>query len=195
MPSNNNKPVAQFAVKMNQLLLRADPTMSEEMKLFFLWPRLRRDISRRVRDQGPTSFHTTIQVAQRIEGAVQNDAFPALLPHPTVQRPTVESHPVPMGKKDSTLKSILDALYLIEIQKGGRNVSIAIPMVTFVSIVDSAYIPLNNIRMFKSNWLMLLLLQNYWKTSKREDRGRAPPACSSRRLSRTHGVLNTCSTG
>ena len=32
------EPVAQFAVKLNQLILRADPTMSEEMKLFFLWP-------------------------------------------------------------------------------------------------------------------------------------------------------------
>lgn len=41
------EPVAQFAVKMTQLLLRADPTKSEDMKLFFLWPRLHHDISRR----------------------------------------------------------------------------------------------------------------------------------------------------
>ncbi|MCO5566621.1 hypothetical protein L7F22_020298 [Adiantum nelumboides] len=39
------EPVAQFAVKMNQLLLCADPSMSEEMKLFYLWPRPRHDIS------------------------------------------------------------------------------------------------------------------------------------------------------
>lgn len=42
------EPVAQFAVKMTQLLLRADPTKSEDMKLFFLWPRLHHEISRRV---------------------------------------------------------------------------------------------------------------------------------------------------
>lgn len=61
--------VAQFSVKMNQLLLRADPSMSEEMKLYFLWPRLHYDISRRVRDQGPTTFHVAIQIAQRIEAS------------------------------------------------------------------------------------------------------------------------------
>ena len=61
------EPVAQFAVKLNQLLLRADPTMSEKMKLFFLWPRIRHDLSRRVRDQGPTTFSHAIQIAQRIE--------------------------------------------------------------------------------------------------------------------------------
>ena len=44
------EPVAQFAVKFNQLLFRADAKMSKEMKLFFLWPRLRHDISRRARD-------------------------------------------------------------------------------------------------------------------------------------------------
>ncbi|MCO5582964.1 hypothetical protein L7F22_036867 [Adiantum nelumboides] len=67
LKQQHQEPVAQFAVKMTQLLLRADPTMSEEMKLFFLWPRLRHDISRRVRDQGPTSFQSAIQIAQRIE--------------------------------------------------------------------------------------------------------------------------------
>ena len=30
------EPLAEFAVKLNQLLLRADPTMSEKMKLFYL---------------------------------------------------------------------------------------------------------------------------------------------------------------
>ncbi|MCO5578501.1 hypothetical protein L7F22_032344 [Adiantum nelumboides] len=72
LKQQQSEPVAQFAVKMNQLLLRADPTMSEEMKLFFLWPRLRHDISRRVRDQGPTSFHVAVQIAQRIEGTTHS---------------------------------------------------------------------------------------------------------------------------
>ena len=62
-----NEPVAQFAVRFNQLLLRAGPTMSEDMKLFFLWPRLRHDIARRVRDQGPTKLRDAIQNPQRIE--------------------------------------------------------------------------------------------------------------------------------
>ena len=62
-----NEPVAQFAVKLKQLLLRVDPNMKETMKLYFLLPRLRHDLYRRVRDQGPTSFHMAIQIAQRIE--------------------------------------------------------------------------------------------------------------------------------
>ncbi|MCO5561146.1 hypothetical protein L7F22_014767 [Adiantum nelumboides] len=68
-----HEPVNQFAVKMNQLLLRANAAMSEEMKLFFLWTRLRHDLSRRVRDQDPTTFHAAIQIAQRIKGATQNN--------------------------------------------------------------------------------------------------------------------------
>ena len=62
-----NEPVAQFAVKLKQLLLRVDPNMKETMKLYFLLPRLRHDLYRCVRDQGPTSFHMVIQIAQRIE--------------------------------------------------------------------------------------------------------------------------------
>ena len=37
------------------------------MKLYFLLPRIRHDIYRRVRDQGPTSFQMVVQIAQRIE--------------------------------------------------------------------------------------------------------------------------------
>ena len=48
--------VAQFAVRLKQLLLRVDPNMKETMKLYFLQPRLRHDIHRRVKDQGPTTF-------------------------------------------------------------------------------------------------------------------------------------------
>ena len=93
-----SEPVAQFAVKLNQLLLRADPAMSEEMKLFFLWPRLRHDISRRVRDQGPVSFHAAIQIAQRIEVATcfdSNTIFTTTMPTPP-PRPPPDSTPVPM---------------------------------------------------------------------------------------------------
>ena len=61
------EPVAQFAVKLKQLLLRVDPHMKETMKLYFLLPRLRHDIARRVKDQGPTTFQMAIQIAQRIE--------------------------------------------------------------------------------------------------------------------------------
>ncbi|KAH7365316.1 hypothetical protein KP509_18G020500 [Ceratopteris richardii] len=63
------EPVAQFAIKLNQLLLRADPMILEEMKLFFLWPRLRHDISCRVHNQGPVSFHAAIHIAQHIESS------------------------------------------------------------------------------------------------------------------------------
>ena len=93
-----SEPVAQFAVKLNQLLLCADPAMSEEMNFFFLWPRLRHDISRRVRDQGPVSFHAAIQIAQRIEVATFSDsgtAFTTAMPTPP-PRPPPDSTPVPM---------------------------------------------------------------------------------------------------
>jgi hypothetical protein len=88
--------VAQFVVKLNQLL-RADPAMSEEMKLFFLWPRLRHDISGRVRDQGPVCFHAAIQIAERIEVATFSDSgtiFTTAMPTPP--RPPPDSTPVPM---------------------------------------------------------------------------------------------------
>ncbi|KAH7292328.1 hypothetical protein KP509_29G062100 [Ceratopteris richardii] len=90
------EPVAQFAVKLNQLLLWADPTMSEEMKLFFLWPRLRHDISRRVLDQGPVSFHAAIQIAQRIESSTNADISITPLRQPTMPRSSLESNRIPM---------------------------------------------------------------------------------------------------
>ncbi|MCO5597952.1 hypothetical protein L7F22_052039 [Adiantum nelumboides] len=95
LKQQQHEPVAQFAVKMNQLLIRADPAMSKEMKLFFLWPRLRHDIARRVRDQGPTSFHAAIQIAQRIEGNIQPDTAP-LLPTPTSMTRIPPELPTPM---------------------------------------------------------------------------------------------------
>ena len=59
-----HEPVGQFGVRLNQLLVRADPTMPEHVKLFFLWPRLRPDITRRARDQGPKTFNDVILIAQ-----------------------------------------------------------------------------------------------------------------------------------
>jgi hypothetical protein len=41
--------------------------MSEKMKLFFLWPRIRHDLFGRVRDEGPMTFSQAIWIAQRIE--------------------------------------------------------------------------------------------------------------------------------
>ncbi|KAI5072718.1 hypothetical protein GOP47_0012824 [Adiantum capillus-veneris] len=68
--------------------------MSEDMKLFFLWPRLLHDISRRVRYQGPTSFHTAVQIAQRIEASANPDAPITLVPQPITHRHPVESNPI-----------------------------------------------------------------------------------------------------
>ncbi|MCO5572208.1 hypothetical protein L7F22_025960 [Adiantum nelumboides] len=62
---------------------KKDPTMSEDMKLYFLWPRLHGHLSRRVRDQGPTSYHEAIQIAQRIEATTQADTPPTFIPPPT----------------------------------------------------------------------------------------------------------------
>ena len=76
--------------------MRADLTMSEEMKLFFLWPKLRHDIWRRVRDQGPTTYADAIRIAQRIEMVSTSDHTSNL---PMFQHPpknTTEPSPVPM---------------------------------------------------------------------------------------------------
>ncbi|MCO5605719.1 hypothetical protein L7F22_059903 [Adiantum nelumboides] len=66
--------------------------MSEEMKLFFLWPRLRHDLMRRVRDQGPNSFHAAIQISQRTEGALMLDEISTLV---TITAPSRLTHPAP----------------------------------------------------------------------------------------------------
>ena len=67
------EPITQFAVRFVQILRRADANMSEDMKLFFFWPRIRHDLRRRVRDQGPTTLHEAILTAQRIEAADAHD--------------------------------------------------------------------------------------------------------------------------
>ena len=70
---NLGEQLAQFVVKLTQILLRADPNMTEAMKLYFLWLRLCHDIFRRVKDQGPTSFHDVIQIAQRIDANLHDE--------------------------------------------------------------------------------------------------------------------------
>ena len=68
------EPVAQFAVKIKQVFLRADPKMSKKMKLFLLWPRLRHDLSWRVCDQSPTTLQRAIQITQRVESPTHQPA-------------------------------------------------------------------------------------------------------------------------
>ena len=87
-----HEPVASFAVKVHQLLTRADPNMSEDMKLYFLMPRLRHDIARRVHDQGPTTFRAAVQIAQRVESILE----PATQVVPWPPSKTAESTVTPM---------------------------------------------------------------------------------------------------
>ena len=52
-----HEPMDQFDVRLNQLLVHTDPTMPEHVKLFFLWTRLRHDITHRAWDKGPKTFN------------------------------------------------------------------------------------------------------------------------------------------
>ena len=70
--------------------------MFEEMKLFFLWPRLRYDISRCVRDQGPISFTQAIQIAQRIESATKSESNHIKTQIFSTSMPNVDNVPTPM---------------------------------------------------------------------------------------------------
>ena len=78
-----HEPVGQFGVRLNELLVRADPTMPEHVKLFFLWPRLRPDITRRARDQGPKIFNDAMLIAQCIEACTLFDSQPRWPPPPS----------------------------------------------------------------------------------------------------------------
>ena len=66
------------------------------MKLFFLWPRLRHDISKRVRDQGPTSFSNAIQIAQRIEASTTFEQQPSFPANPFSAITTLDNQTTPM---------------------------------------------------------------------------------------------------
>ena len=109
-----HEPVAQFAVKMKQLLLRVDPNMKETMKLYFLLPRLRHDIYRRVRDQGPTTFQMAVQIAQRIEAPDYIDLSQPMPPtNNNIQKTVIEPTAGPMdidvqNAQFSTKKSLPD---------------------------------------------------------------------------------------
>ena len=59
--------MGQFGARLNKLLVHADPTMLEHVKLFFLRPHLRHDITRRTRDQGSKTFNNTIVISQHIK--------------------------------------------------------------------------------------------------------------------------------
>ena len=47
--------------------------MSEDMRLFFFWLRIRHDLRRRACDQGQKTLHEAILTAQRIEAADAHD--------------------------------------------------------------------------------------------------------------------------
>ncbi|MCO5574434.1 hypothetical protein L7F22_028219 [Adiantum nelumboides] len=136
LKQHQHEPVAQFAIKMNHLLLRADPAMSEEMKLFFLWPRLRHDIAWRVRDQGPTSCHVAIQIAQQIKGTMHPDTTP-LLPTPSSGVRVLQDVPAPMDidVQNSQLHNRRNLPE--EISKVVLGVSIAIPMDMFANFAGT----------------------------------------------------------
>jgi hypothetical protein len=103
------EPVAQFAVKLNQLLSRADPVMLEKMKLFFLWPRICHDLARRVHDQGPTTFAQAIEIARRIETSNFSDQQnPFAISHPI--RVYTNSQPTPMDIVIQNIQAVRRAL-------------------------------------------------------------------------------------
>ncbi|KAH7415493.1 hypothetical protein KP509_14G048100 [Ceratopteris richardii] len=56
------------------------------MKLLFLWPRLRHNISRRVRDQGPMSFQIAIQIAQTNESTTGTETTTSAIPHQATEQ-------------------------------------------------------------------------------------------------------------
>ena len=97
MHQQTHEPIAQFAVRLKQLLLRVDPNMKETMKLYFMLPRLRHDIYRRVKDQGPTTFQLAVQIAQRIETPDYMELSQApTMPQQNNQKHQVESTACPM---------------------------------------------------------------------------------------------------
>ena len=56
-----------------QILHRDDANMSEDMKFFFLWPYIRYDLRRRVRNQGLKALTEAILTTQLIEAAYAHD--------------------------------------------------------------------------------------------------------------------------
>ena len=87
-----HKPMEQFVVQLHQLLISVDPTMLEHVKLFFLWPWLRNDITRHA--QNPKTFNEAILITQRIE--LTHNPTPnyiAPLHHRTTREPRTRKRP------------------------------------------------------------------------------------------------------
>ena len=74
LPQQARELVSRFGVRLNQLLIHPNPTMFEHVKLFFLWPHLRHDITRYARDQGPKIFNEAILIAQCIKVCTLSDS-------------------------------------------------------------------------------------------------------------------------
>ena len=58
------------------LLSELTNSVPQHVNLFFLWPRLRHDITRHAQDQGPMTFNDAILIAQRIEASTLSDSQP-----------------------------------------------------------------------------------------------------------------------
>mgnify|MGYP006973874210 CR=1 FL=1 len=78
--------------------MHVNPSLSEEMKLCFLWLHLhlRLDIFDRVYDEGPTRIHAAIQITQRMEATTREDHSNHNSNQPIGSRKTIESAPIPM---------------------------------------------------------------------------------------------------
>ena len=97
------EPVAQFVVKLNQLLLRANPTMSKEMKLFFL----SRPISTYLDTYGTKDQHFFIchSYCSTDRVVLQQRATNSLIPPTTSPSPTHGRDPVTNGYRCSKCPS------------------------------------------------------------------------------------------
>ena len=90
--------------------------MAEDIKLHFLWPRLRHDLRCLVRHQGPTTFADAIKIAQRIKGSSFEGSFSK-----NTTKLLDRSEAVPM----ETVVQIVQKNYRYVILKGVPNVLIA----------------------------------------------------------------------
>ena len=125
-----HKPMGQFGVHLNQLLIHADPTMPEHVKLFFLWPRMCHDITRRARDQGPQTFNDAILIAQCIRACTLSNTQPrGPIHHPPTHVPNTKARP-PWTLMSKTCQCNLAATGPITMAKGARSVSTATIMDT-----------------------------------------------------------------
>ena len=92
----SHEPGGQFGVRLNQLLVRADPTMRKHVKLFYLWPHLRPDITHHAQDHGPKTFNDAILISQRIEACTLSNSQPRWPPPPSTDLRTSYQGATPM---------------------------------------------------------------------------------------------------